>query len=298
MKLAVARVADSEDPVLMEIDNDKATVIEGARPADLLAVALAPQDWPGRIGQPWDIVDVRFMAPIARPGSLRDFMAYDAHVINSLSALGQKPSPEWYEQPVFYFSNPAAILGDGDGVRRPRGSARVDYEVELAAIVGREVSDVDAEDPHALACLAGFTLMNDWSARDIAAQEMKHFLGPAKGKDFATSLGPWVVTPDELDIDASGRVNEPALSYVNGQIYTDNTFYDMTFPWPKIIERASANTTLLPGDVIGSGTVGFGCILELRTRDKVKYPFLADGDVIELSSPKLGVLRNTIIPCR
>jgi fumarylacetoacetate (FAA) hydrolase len=226
-------------------------------------------------------------------------MVYEAHLVNSLSAWGQKPPHSWYDEPVFYFSNPAAVIGDGDPVRRPRRCAKLDYEVELAAVIGCEASDVDAADPRALDCIAGFTLMNDWSARDLAAKEMKHHLGPAKGKDFATSLGPWLVTADEFgDELADGVVSETVTARVNGEVFTQNTFAAMTFSWPLIVQHASANTTLIRGDVIGSGTVGFGCILELRSKNKEigfeKYRFLDDGDVVEVEAPRLGTLRNIV----
>ncbi|GAA4546360.1 fumarylacetoacetate hydrolase family protein [Pseudonocardia xishanensis] len=296
MKLAVARLGADRIPTVVEVDGEKATVVVGAAAADLVEVAVHPQRYTGR-GESIALADLELDPPLARPASLRDFMAYDAHLINSLAGLGQTPHPSWYEEPIFYFSNPAAVIGHGAAVRRPRGSVKLDYEVELAAVVGREAADLDAEDPAALDCLAGFTLMNDWSARDLAAKEMRHHLGPVKGKDFATSLGPWLVTPDELPI-VDGVVDVPVVARVNGAVHTDNTFRDMTFDWRRILARASANTTLVPGDVIGSGTVGFGCLLELRTRNKElgeeRYRFLADGDVVEIEAAGLGVLRNVV----
>lgn len=299
MKIAVVEFPDSDAAALVEVEDGKASVIDGASPSDLIAVALDPEKWPGR-GAPIDLNHLRFRSPVERPPSLRDFMAYDAHLINTLAGLGQKPNPAWYEEPVFYFSNPVAVIGDGDTVRRPRNSVKVDYEVEVAAVIGREASDIDSDAPDALGCIAGFTLMNDWSARDLAAREMKHFLGPVKGKDFATSLGPWLVTPDELRGLNEGVLDEPIRARVNGEVCTDSTFAGMTFNWRQILARASANTTLVPGDVIGSGTVGFGCLLELRTKNKElgreKYTFLRDGDVIELESPAFGTLRNIVGP--
>ena len=298
MKIALVERSDG-DVVLVEVDQEggKLTVVDGATPDDLIDVLRKGDRWSARGETIALSAEVRFLPPVARPSSLRDFMAYEAHLKNSLGGLGQEVNPSWYEEPVFYFSNPNAIIGPEDVVKRPRGSTKMDYESELAAIIGMTVSDVDAEDPNALDSIAGFTLMNDWSARDLSAKEMRHFMGPVKGKDFATSLGPWVVTPDEFDV-STGSIDERVVVRVNGETYTDNTFANMTFPWPRIIEKASANTQLVPGDVIGSGTVGFGCLLELRTKNKAlgeeKYTFLSDGDVVELESPKLGVLRNVI----
>jgi 2-keto-4-pentenoate hydratase/2-oxohepta-3-ene-1,7-dioic acid hydratase in catechol pathway len=298
MKLAVVRPNGHEHDMLVEVVDDVVFPITGATRDELVTVACEPGGWPER-GACLPVTEVRFRAPIARPPSIRDFMAYEAHLVNSLAAWGQIPPESWYAEPVFYFTNPAAVIGDGDPVRRPRRCTKLDYEVELAAVIGYEVSNVDASDPHALDCIAGFTLMNDWSARDLAAREMKHHLGPAKGKDFATSLGPWLVTISEFRGELSGGVvSESVVARVNGEVYTKNTFADMTFPWPAIVQRASANTTLLPGDVIGSGTVGFGCLLELRNKNKVlgfeKYRFLEDGDVIEVETPRFGSLRNIV----
>lgn len=298
MKLAVIGGSGCDALTLVEVIDDFAFPVRGATADQLVAVAMAPDSWNERDrGIP--IAEVRFRPPVARPVSIRDFMVYEAHLVNSLSGLGQHPSPSWYDEPVFYFSNPAAVIGDGDPVWRPRRCDKLDYEVELAAVIGREVSDVDATSPDALDCVAGFTLMNDWSARDLAAREMKHHLGPAKGKDFATSLGPWLVTADEFDDElVYGSVSESVVARVNGEVFTENTFSDMTFGWPAILERASANTTLLPGDVIGSGTVGFGCLLELRNKNKElgfdKYRFLDDGDVVVVEAPRFGTLRNVV----
>ncbi|MCX2931798.1 fumarylacetoacetate hydrolase family protein [Mycobacterium sp. CVI_P3] len=298
MRLAVVSLARSEDTMLVEVLEDVVFPILDAGPSQLVEVARAPHAWPDR-GPQIFMSDVRFRAPLERPPSIRDFMVYEAHLVNSLSAWGQRPPESWYREPVFYFSNPAAVIGDGDVVRRPSLCKKLDYEVELAAVIGCEVSDLDASDPNVMDCVSGFTLMNDWSARDLAAEEMKHHLGPAKGKDFSTSLGPWLVTTDEFSGELSnGIVSERVTARVNGEIYTDNSFADMTFPWPAILQRASANTTLLPGDVIGSGTVGFGCLLELRIKNKElgfeKYRFLEDGDVVEIEAPRFGVLRNIV----
>lgn len=298
MKIALAQLPDGDEAVV-EVDPEggKVTVIEGAASGDLIDICLNADRWTARGSAVALNSDVRFLPPVPQPPTLRDFMAYEAHLKNSLSGLGQTVNPAWYEEPVFYFSNPNAVIGPEDVVIRPRGSAKMDYEAEVAAIIGRSVSDVEADDPHALDCIAGFTLMNDWSARDLSAKEMRHFMGPVKGKDFATSLGPWVVTPDEFDL-STGSIDEPVVVRVNGEILTEGSFAGMTFPWPRIIARASANTRLVPGDVIGSGTVGFGCLLELRTKNKAlgteMYTFLSDGDIVELESPKLGVLRNGI----
>jgi fumarylacetoacetate (FAA) hydrolase len=179
---------------------------------------------------------------------------------------------EWYDQPVFYFSNPNAIYGPEDEVPYPIGTNELDYELEVAAIIGANGE------------IGGFTVMNDWSARDLQRSEMKVGLGPAKGKDFATSIGPIVVTPDEFD----GREAE-LIARVNGEERSRGNLRDLYHPWERIVEHAALNTRLLPGDVLGSGTVGSGCILELGDER-----WLQRGDVVELEVEGIGVLRNRI----
>jgi fumarylacetoacetate (FAA) hydrolase len=217
-----------------------------------------------------DEVDLR--PPVLHPPSVRDFYAFEQHVKTARANRGLEVPPEWYEVPVFYFSNPAAIYGPEDDVPYPEGTEELDYELEVAAIIGAEGR------------IGGFTVMNDWSARDLQRLEMKVGLGPAKGKDFATSLGPIVVTPDEFD----GREAE-MVARVNDEERSRGNLRDLHWPWERLIEQAARNTRLAPGDVIGSGTVGTGCILELGDGR-----WLQRGDVVELEVEGIGVLRNTI----
>ncbi len=194
----------------------------------------------------YPLSDVLLRAPVLRPPAVRDFYAFEQHVKTARASRGLEVPPEWYEQPVFYFSNPATIFGPEDEVPYPEGTEELDYELEVAAIIGAD------------GAIGGFTVMNDWSARDLQRTEMKVGLGPAKGKDFATSLGPVVVTPDELD-GSRGTM----LARVNGEERSRGELGDMHFSWERIVAHAARNTRLLPGDVLGSGTVGTGCILEL-----------------------------------
>jgi fumarylacetoacetate (FAA) hydrolase len=221
--------------------------------------------------------DVDLLAPIPRPPSIRDFYAFEQHVQRARDLRGAgPPPPEWYEIPVFYFSNPAAIYGPEAVVPYPQGVAELDYELELAAVIG------DA------GRVAGFTVMNDWSARDLQRAEMAVGLGPAKGKDFATSLGPVVVTVDELDGSEAEMV-----ARVNGVECSRGNARDMHHSWEAILAQAGRNTRLVPGDVLGSGTVGSGCLLEAG-----HGRWLQPGDVVELEIEGIGVLRNTIGPVR
>jgi len=220
----------------------------------------------------YPLAEVSLRAPVLRPPAVRDFYAFEQHVKTARAKRGAEVPAEWYEQPVFYFSNPAAMFGPEDEIPYPQPSEELDYELEVAAIVG-----ADGE-------IAGFTVMNDWSARDLQRKEMKVGLGPAKGKDFATSLGPSVVTPDEL-----GDLRLEMVARVNGEERSRGNMGDMYHSWEAIIERASANTQLVPGDVIGSGTVGTGCILEHGDGR-----WLQPGDVVELEVEGIGVLRNSV----
>jgi fumarylacetoacetate (FAA) hydrolase len=201
--------------------------------------------------------------------------------------------PQWYQVPVFYFSNPVAIIGDGDTVWAPRGSAALDYELELACVIGTAARDLPADDS-AMECVAGFTVMNDWSARDIQRAEMAVGLGPSKSKDFATSLGPVVVPFDDLrDTYRDGRLLLEMTGHVNGKEYSRGNAGTMYWTWPQILAHASRDTELRPGDVIGSGTVGTGCILELTP--EVVGGWLKPGDMVELTIERIGTLRNPIV---
>jgi fumarylacetoacetate (FAA) hydrolase len=221
----------------------------------------------------YPLADVDFRAPVLRPPSVRDFYAFEQHVKTARASRGLDMPSEWYEIPVFYFSNPAAIYGPDQDVPYPEGTEELDYELELAAIMGADER------------IAGFTVMNDWSARDLQRAEMRVGLGPAKGKDFATSLGPIVVTPDEF-AGTSGTM----VARVNGEERSRGNVADMYHSWDEIVAHAACNTHLRAGEVLGSGTVGTGCILELGDRR-----WLQRGDVVELEVEGIGVLRNRIV---
>jgi fumarylacetoacetate (FAA) hydrolase len=219
---------------------------------------------------PLDEIDL--LPPVLHPPSVRDFYAFEAHVRNAGARRGLDVPPEWYEQPVFYFSNPTAIYGPEAAVPYPAGTQELDYELEVAAIIGADET------------IGGFTIMNDWSARDLQRREMKVGLGPAKGKDFATSIGPIVVTPDEFDGSDAEMV-----ARVNGEERSRGNLRDLHWPWAHLLEHARRNTKLCAGEIIGSGTVGTGCILEHGDGR-----WLRPGDVVELEVEGLGILRNTV----
>jgi fumarylacetoacetate (FAA) hydrolase len=247
--------------------------VEGERVVELDAPSLAA--WLQAGGDDLAdhaLADVRLLAPVPRPPSVRDFYAFERHVATARAQRGLEMAPEWYQIPVFYFSNPAAVYGPEDEIVFPPESAARDYELEAAAVVG------------GAGRIAGFTILNDWSARDLQKMEMAVGLGPAKGKDFATSLGPVLVTPDEL-----GDLQLEMVARVNGEERSRGNLGEMNWSWEQLLEHAGRNTRLLPGDVLGSGTVGTGCILE-----HADGRWLQSGDVVELEIERIGVLRNTV----
>ena len=199
---------------------------------------------------------------------------------------------QWYEIPVFYFSNPASVIGHGDLVYPPMNSTELDFELEIAAIIGAQASDLH-EDDSAMDCVAGFTIYNDWSARDLQRNEMAVGLGPSKGKDFANALGPYLVPFSDLrDRYQNGRLDLNMSASINGKIVSRGNASSMYWTWPQLLAHASRDTKLLPGDVIGSGTVGTGCILELTPT--VTGGWLKPGDVVQLEIERLGVLENRV----
>ncbi|GLV55710.1 fumarylacetoacetase [Dictyobacter sp. S3.2.2.5] len=235
------------------------------------------------------------MTPVPNPPTLRDFYAFEQHVKAGRAKRGLDMIPEWYELPTFYFSNTSELYGHDERVPYPVGSQELDIELEIACVIGREGKNISVDEAHHY--IAGYTIMNDWSARDFQRQDMKLNLGPGKGKDFATSLGPWLVTPDELagyraGSGSSERYDLEMLARINGQEISRGNFNQIYYSFPQLIAYASRNARLRPGDILGSGTVGTGCILELGTE---VHPWLQRGDAVELEITGIGVLRNRIV---
>jgi fumarylacetoacetate (FAA) hydrolase len=253
-------------------------------------------DWPehGRVfhGRGGKTVKARkFLPPILRPPSFRDFYAFEQHVRTARSRRGLDMVQAWYEIPVFYFSNPNSLVGNDDSIVAPAGSSELDYELELGIVIGSRVRNVNAV--NAWQCVAGFTIINDFSARDIQRAEMAVGLGPAKGKDFATAVGPILVTRDEF----ADKINNDAISLemralLNGRELSRGNSSHLFHTFPKMIAQASRDADLFPGDLIGSGTVGTGCILELSPEHCGGW--LKAGDRIELEIERIGVLRTKI----
>ena len=237
--------------------------------------------------------EVQLLAPVPDPQTFRDFYAFEQHVRAARKLRGLEMHPDWVRIPIFYFSNPAAIYGHGSEIPYPRKTNELDFELEFAVIIAGAGSDILSKD--ADRHIAGYTICNDWSARDLQREEMAMSLGPAKGKDFATSFGPYMVTPDELEDawDENGKLNLRMTCHVNGTLISDGNTDDLYHSFKDMIERASMNTKLLSGDYLGSGTVGTGCILELRPENTGGW--IKKGDVVTLEVKRLGVLENKIV---
>ena len=227
----------------------------------------------------WGLDEVVFLPPVEAT-SLRDFIAFEEHIRAARGRRGADVPEAWYRMPVYYKGNYRSLLGHGQLLTWPRYSQRMDYELELACVIGKEGMDISEDE--AGAYIGGYTVMNDWSARDIQMEEMSVGLGPAKGKDFATSLGPWVVTPDEFN-PADARMT----ARINGELWSDGNIESIHWSFPQMIAHASMDETLYPGDVLGSGTVGGGCGLELDR-------WLQAGDVVELEVEGIGTLRTQV----
>jgi len=233
-------------------------------------------------------------APIPRPPTLRDFYAFEQHVRTANQNRGREVPENWYKFPVFYFTNPNAIFGPDEEIPYPSYTQALDYELEIAAIIGKAGVNIPPED--ASRYIFGYTIFNDWSARDVQREEMKVALGPAKGKDFASSLGPVIATAEEFAPETASKPgvhNAAMIARVNGEERSRGNFSDIYWSFGQILARASESVMLYPGDVIGSGTVGTGCLLELT---KAQGPWLQPGDEVELEIEGIGVLKNRVSP--
>ena len=239
-----------------------------------------------------DASDLDFGPPILQPPSLRDFYAFEGHVRTMWERRGGTVPEAWYRLPIFYFSNVSGIRGPGDPVWRPVASQELDYELEVAALIDTPVHDLPAE--RGEEAIGGYLVFNDWSARDLQREETSVRLGPAKGKDFASSIGPWLVTPDEVADARSGKGYDLAMTAtVNGVELSRGRWADAQFSFGEMIARASADARLRPGDLIGSGTVGTGCLLEVR--DEILKRYLEPGDTVTMTVDRLGALTTPIV---
>ncbi|MBI4944370.1 MAG: fumarylacetoacetate hydrolase family protein [Actinobacteria bacterium] len=238
------------------------------------------------------------LLPPVYPVAMRDFLTFEAHVEGVGKGMqGHASVPEeWYAAPSFLFMAPHAVTGAHDDVEMPPDTQRLDYELELAAVICRDVRNVGPE--QARAAIGGYCVMNDWSARDVQGREMKLGLGPSKGKDFATTIGPWVVTADELDDcrDADGFLDLEMSVRVNGQPTGGDRSSHMGWSFEQMVSYASRASWVKAGEVLASGTCGSGALAELWGRSgSLTPPPLQVGDVVEMTIERLGSVRNRVV---
>ena len=260
----------------------------------------------GKIKSGFKYGNINILAPVPHPISLRDGYAFRQHVFTARRNRGVEMIPEFDQFPVFYFGNHNAVFGPGNVKVEDDHLKGCDFELECAIVIGKKGKNIPVS--KADDYIAGYMMMNDLSARVLQMDEMKLSLGPAKGKDFATTLGPWLVTPDELEpyrvkTKFGNKYKLEMVARHNGKQISKGNVNQMDWTFAEIIERASYGVTLYPGDVIGSGTVGTGCYLELngtwaveaKEKGKEHRPiWLNDGDDIELEITGLGILKNKI----
>jgi 2-keto-4-pentenoate hydratase/2-oxohepta-3-ene-1,7-dioic acid hydratase in catechol pathway len=278
------RLANAQvPPTMLEFLEGESSTMAAARRAYDYAVSLGHSSQ-GPSGERviYRSTEVGTSAPLPNPSSLRDFIAFEEHIAATSKKRGQQIPPEWYKAPVYYKGNHRTIIGPDEDLTWPLETTKLDYELELACVIGRKGKDIPEREAHDY--IAGYTIMNDFSARDIQFQEMACRLGPAKGKDFATALGPSLVTPDEIaDLGAVTMI-----ARVNGEEWSRGRFGTIHWSFQQMIAHVSRGETIYPGDVFGSGTVGGGCGLE-------KDRYLKPGDVVELEIQPIGVLRTKIV---
>ena len=244
--------------------------------------------------------DVVLLAPLV-PATVRDFVAFEEHVEGMRISIDGVPGvmEEWYQAPTFYFTNPHTIRATGEEIPIPAGCTLLDFETEVAAVVGHvpgsSGGNLTAEEAHRH--IFGYTVFNDWSARDLQRREMKVSLGPCKGKDFAGTLGPWIVTADEFEDrhDADGFLGLRMSVDVNGARIGEDLLSNMGWPFAELVAYASQDSKIVPGDVLGSGTCGSGCLAELWGRNAAQTPPpLQTGDTVTMTVEGIGTIRNTI----
>ena len=253
------------------------------------------------------LLPVKLLAPLPNPRSVRDYLSFEQHMLNASKTFGHSIGDAYYKIPVFYFTNHSAIFGPEDAIKRPKNETKMDLELELAVVIGKKGTDISVEDAEDY--IFGYTIFNDWTARSLQREEMTLPLGPAKGKDFANAFGPCIVTKDEFEQyrctisrethpqhltmpkSTGDRFDVKMIARINGKTICEGNYKTAYWTFTQMIKRASDNVTLLPGEILGSGTVGWGSLIE--NNFSINRP-LEPGDEVELEIEGIGVLRNTI----
>lgn len=295
--MRIARIELEGSPVTAVVEADAVRPLPGVEVLDLLTAEPAERDRrAANGGPPRPLSDVRLLSPV-EPASVRDFSVFEQHGEGASMAVAgpdAKVQDAWYERPAFYFSNPHATTGPGDAIEPPAGSTGLDFELELAAVIGRRARNVSVEE--AEACIAGYTIFNDWSERSFSLLEARLPFGFHKAKDFANTFGPWIVTPDELERYRQGdRLNLRMTAYVNGAEIGSDVLASMAWSFPELVHFSARGAWIAPGDVIASGTCGGGCLFELWGRNQAhEPPPLKPGDEVRLEVEGIGALTNTV----
>ncbi len=256
----------------------------------------------------YQLTDVRLMAPLTNPRSIRDYLSFEQHMLNASKTFGHSIGEAYYDIPVFYFTNHNAVFGHQDEIKRPKNETKMDFELELAVVMGKKGSDIPENETDDY--IFGYTIFNDWTARSLQREEMTLPLGPAKGKDFANAFGPCIVTKDEFEQysctisremhpehltmpkTTGDRFDVKMIARINGETICEGNYKTAYWTFAQMIKRASDNVTLLPGDILGSGTVGWGSLIE--NNFSVHRP-LESGDLVELEIEGIGVLSNKVV---
>jgi 2-keto-4-pentenoate hydratase/2-oxohepta-3-ene-1,7-dioic acid hydratase in catechol pathway len=272
------------------VEGDGVHPLPGVGVLDALAGATAGA------GEPLRLDDLRLLSPI-EPASVRDFSVFEQHGEGASMYLGGPDATmqdAWYERPAFYFSNPHATTGHGDVIAPPSIHSGLDLELEVAVVIGRRGRNFSVDE--ARSYIAGYTIFNDWSERDIARLEARLPFGFHKTKDFANTFGPWIVTPDELERYRAGdRLDLHTKAFVNGESLGADTLASMAWSFEELVHFSARGSWIAPGDVIASGTTGNGCLFELWGRNQGKTPPpLKPGDEVRLEVEGIGTLTNTV----
>jgi len=310
VKDQIIDLADAAKKLSLSLPTDMNKFLEGGEKIMNTARKVERAFIDGKLDLDASIKGATPLAPIPHPPSCRDGYAFWQHVATARRNRGAEMIAEFDQYPIFYFTNHNSIFGVGDIVVESDHLKQLDFELEAAIVIGKRGKNISSNEADEY--VAGYTIMNDFSARVLQMEEMKLNLGPAKGKDFATAIGPWLVTPDELkqykiETEFGNKYNLGMTAVHNGQQISDGNLGDMNWTFAELIERASYGAELFPGDVIGSGTVGTGCYLELngthaleaKQRGESFAPvWLQAGDTIELAITGLGKLTNKIVKAK